>query len=933
MTDDALASLRRALNGEYRIERELSVSDGMVRVVAWDLSLDRLVEIAALPPAAATGRRVDAFLADARLLAKVNHPNVVAVHRANSRNGVPYVALEHLEGETLATRLTRGPLSTSETLALGRELLRALEASHAAGVAHPRLGCDTVLRLDDRAVIAGLSGAPADRASVAADLAAVAEMLYQAVSGHAWHPAATSASATWRQVPARLRRPLRRALSDRADDRWPDAASFRRALERVSVLRARGRAGTAVGYVSLMALGAGVWAAGSAVRRWWAPPAIGGAPRELAVLPLEVTGGPASDALGPEMAHLIQLTLDDVPGLELTSPRRILRWWERQGRDVGGAQADAARALNVHWVAHGLLTRRGDSLRARITLYDSSGAKTPLPEVRGSVQEFGALGEQLALHLLRTVAPDLEPLYHPLQDLAGVPFGALKAFLQGEAAFERDAWALAERDYATAVEADSSFALAWWRLANAKRWRRLPYEFDLRAFYERDGARLRPTDRAVVQALLEPDVERRLAMLDAAVAGAPTDAYTRFLYAEELWHRGPLVGRGMETAARVMGEAIALDSSFAEAYNHLFALDLRAGHRADARRLLDLRRRVSLRPEPGDPDVVGLLELAYDERFVPWLGWLKRRLIEWRSDSAQLADVARVSRLGAPWFDLPESQIALNRILARQRSATDSARASASTGEALGLMVLGRPGAALARLDSAVTLFPLAETRLQRAEWRVVPRVVGLPLATSDAGRPSPLVALEADSALGGRLLWTLALGRLAEGDTAGFDSVRRRLEAVAGAAPLAALLRAISAGARGQPIAALAISDSVRPVFAVNHPPDPFAGAVFHLLRGDWFMARGDLRSAEREWRWHEGSDFDGWPSGPPQAGEIEAAFSVYARSKRGATRLASAMTPADTVAACALLSRVAELWHGAEPAMADLRGEVDRRRAACPR
>ena len=45
----------------------------------------------------------------------------------------------------------------------------------------------------------------------------------------------------------------------------------------------------------------------------------------------------------------------------------------------------AARALKVHWVAHGLLTRRGESLRIRLTLYDSLGARIAGVSVRDSV--------------------------------------------------------------------------------------------------------------------------------------------------------------------------------------------------------------------------------------------------------------------------------------------------------------------------------------------------------------------------------------------------------------------------------------------------------------------------------------------------------------------------------------------------------------------
>ena len=471
-------------------------------------------------------------------------------------------------------------------------------------------------------------------------------------------------------------------------------------------------------------------------------------------------------------------------------------------------------------------------------------------------------------------------------------------------------------------------------VANVQRWRRQPYQFDLRSFYDRLGDRLRPADRMVIAALLEPDVERRLAMLETAVAEAPTDAYTRFLYAEELWHRGPLIGRPVELAARAMHEALALDSSLAEAYNHLFALEVRAGRQAEARRLLDLRRRVSVDPEPGDADVVALLELAYDERFVPFRGALKRRLLGWTADSGRLADLARVSRLGAPWFDLPATQVSLAEILERRGPATDSARASALTGIALGLMAQGRPAAALARLDSAVALFPTPESRVQQAEWRILPRLMGFPMAsaTSDSVWRIRLDELSRDSAVGFRARWALALDRLS-GEGSSTQAPEAARPARPGEHALDGLHRAIAAGARGAPTEALAISDSIRPLLAVNHPPDPFAGVLFHLLRGTWYAARGVPRAAEREWRWYEGSDFDGWPAGPAQAGEIEAAFGVYARLRRATLQFGTAASAADTAAACRLLSRVDDLWGRAEPSFAVLRDSVRRMLRTCPR
>jgi hypothetical protein len=936
---DGLEWLRRALGRDYRLDQVIGTpGEDVVRVLARDLSLDRPVELVALRPEATTDARTRSFLEWARLLARVNHPNVAGVYRAEVLRGVPCVAMEHPDGDTLATRLSRSPLRADEAVRLGRDVLRGLEASHAARVARPELRAEAIICGPERGVLIDFGRALVEPASAEADLHAAAALLYQAVAGRPWNPAGSADA--WQPVPRRLRPVLRRALASRPAERWPDAAGFRRELESlVESPRRRPSAALTLCGAALAVAGLGIWTLWPHASRWLCLTSPGPIPREVALLPLEGAGDPGADTLGFAVANIVQYTLDNLPGLERTPWREVVRYWERQGRAVDGA--DAARDLKAHWAAHGLLTRRGDSLRVRLTIYDEQGARRSLPELHGSIQALAALADTVGVQLLRSVAPELEPLYAPLPDLSPVPLGALKAFFQGEAAFARDEWELAGRNYELAIREDPSFALARWRLANVRRWQRLPSEFDLRTFYQEHGGRLRPLDRALIEALLESDVQRRIARLESAVAMAPADAYARFLYAEELFHRGPLVGRNVEVAGAEMGKVIALDSSFADAYNHLFAIQLRGGHRAEAGRILNLRRCLALRSAPGDLDKVQWLTLAYDERFVRWRGALRLRYLAWWAGPAVLADVAHVARLGVPWFDIPATQVALDRIILERHASTDSARASARTGIALGLMALGRPDAALAQLDSAVALFPSAEARLQQAEWRAVAPFVGLPLGRSpaDSAWDAQLEALTANSSTRTRALWALALRSLpadrttAAGDTAAFERARERLDSAAAGSPLAALLRAVGEGARGKPAAALAIADSIRRVLAVDHPPDPFAGVVFHLRRGDWLAAQGDRRAADGEWAWYDGSDFDGWPEGVAQAGEIEGAFGTYARWRRGSARLAHAVTAADTLAACALLARSETLWRHAEPAMAGLRAVLDRQAKVCPR
>jgi hypothetical protein len=284
-----------------------------------------------------------------------------------------------------------------------------------------------------------------------------------------------------------------------------------------------------------------------------------------------------------------------------------------------------------------------------------------------------------------------------------------------------------------------------------------------------------------------------------------------------------------------------------------------------------------------------------------------------------------VFRTGVAWFDIPESQVALSDLLLDSPRSDTAERVSAREGKAIGLMALGRPSQALAQLDSAAALSDDKAARLEQAEWRVVLRAMGLPIADS-GGWHSRLAALAEDSVLGPRAAWALALSAYARGDTVEGKSWRTRLRAVVRARPLERFLVAMEAAGRSEWQAALALTDSVEIVFNASEPPDPFARAVFHMQRGMWHAAGGDALAADREWLWYEGSDIEGWPRGLAQAGEIDGMLGVYARLLRGQALLRpEAAGGVNRARGCAYLRRVMQLWSGAEPAFATLKAQAD--------
>ncbi len=104
---------------------------------ATDTTLGRDVAIKVLPAAfAGDPERMARFEREARLLASLNHPHIAAIYGVGAVDGVRFLAMELVEGDDLAVRLSRGPLDVRETIDMARELAEALEAAHEKGIIH-----------------------------------------------------------------------------------------------------------------------------------------------------------------------------------------------------------------------------------------------------------------------------------------------------------------------------------------------------------------------------------------------------------------------------------------------------------------------------------------------------------------------------------------------------------------------------------------------------------------------------------------------------------------------------------------------------------------------------------------------------------------------------------------------------------------------------
>src|SRR5512138_1122834 len=115
--------------GPYRLEREIARGGMGIVYLAHDTRLHRTVALKSLPvEVASEPERRDRFERESRLLASLNHPNIAAIYDIVESGGRPFLALEHIEGETLAQRIARGPLSLADTLEIAFQIASGMEA-------------------------------------------------------------------------------------------------------------------------------------------------------------------------------------------------------------------------------------------------------------------------------------------------------------------------------------------------------------------------------------------------------------------------------------------------------------------------------------------------------------------------------------------------------------------------------------------------------------------------------------------------------------------------------------------------------------------------------------------------------------------------------------------------------------------------------------
>jgi eukaryotic-like serine/threonine-protein kinase len=254
----------------YAVERKLG-RGGMATVeLAEDRELGRRVAVKRLDVSLA-GDPVfhQRFLREAKLAAALSHPNLVAVYDVGEDDGLPYIVMEYVDGETLAELMRReGPMPADRAVDLLLQLCAGLEHAHAAGLVHRDIKPQNLLiRRDGVAKIADFGiartlqstqltqvgtvlgtasylapeQAAGERVTAAADIYSVGVVGYELVSGRTPYQFESLADLTEKQreppprlpgVPPQVEAALLRCLAFDPRDRPASAAALARELSR-----------------------------------------------------------------------------------------------------------------------------------------------------------------------------------------------------------------------------------------------------------------------------------------------------------------------------------------------------------------------------------------------------------------------------------------------------------------------------------------------------------------------------------------------------------------------------------------------------------------------------------------------------------------------------------------------------------------------------
>lgn len=338
-------------------------------------------------------------------------------------------------------------------------------------------------------------------------------------------------------------------------------------------------------------------------RNQLAPEAVvaGSAEPGIAILPFTVND-PELDRWREGMVDLLSTNLDGVAGLRAIDSRTVLSRWGREFSEDDAV--DLATALGVaretgaRYGLVGSVVSSGADIRLVAEVYDLEGTQRSLGEdqVQGSPDSIFGLIDRLSLALLDRILEEEGTSLHTvdLSDITTSSIPGLKAFLEGESLLRRSRFGEAADAYENAVTADSTFALAWFRLAESAAWienigvtQTDVGDTRQKAWALRERLPLR--ERRLLEVTIAEQVDGRADAAEMARETAneyPDDPRAWYLLGEALHHLSHQTSPNRDEREAPFRRAVELDPLFTPAYIHLLDIAFQYADSSGVARLM-----------------------------------------------------------------------------------------------------------------------------------------------------------------------------------------------------------------------------------------------------------------------------------------------------------------------------------------------------------